>query len=319
MRAWTLRALAAATGVVVALLMAEVVLRTFLPAPPVSSIPMAASRPTTSELPDFRRWTPKLERHPGEFRIIVLGDSFTWGWGLPPEHSYVAVLARRLRRLDSELRWDIIPWSRPGWNTREQWISIRDQIGPWNPDLLILGFVLNDAEPTDLKRRKLARFDLLRRAPQGGVAGSLYEHSQLARRLYDAVENHRTRRAMTDYYRSLYRSDGWTDSLKALRKLRKSAQRHGIEFLVVLFPIFDSDLDESYAYRDLHELVGTAMRDAGIRVLDLLPSYQGIDGHELARVPFTDAHPSKLAHRIAAQAILQYLLDERLIPALPAE
>jgi hypothetical protein len=52
-----------------------------------------------------------------------------------------------------------------------------------------------------------------------------------------------------------------------------------------------------------------------IPVLDLLRTYRGIDARRLAVTPFTDPHPSELAHRIAADRLVKYLLKNGLIPA----
>jgi hypothetical protein len=54
----------------------------------------------------------------------------------------------------------------------------------------------------------------------------------------------------------------------------------------------------------------------GVPVLDLLETYWGVDGRRLAVIPFTDAHPSELAHRIASDTILEFLIEKDLLPPL---
>lgn len=51
-------------------------------------------------------------------------------------------------------------------------------------------------------------------------------------------------------------------------------------------------------------------------MLDLLEAYRGVDVYRLALVPYTDAHPNELAHRIAADFILDYLARARFVPRL---
>ena len=53
---------------------------------------------------------------------------------------------------------------------------------------------------------------------------------------------------------------------------------------------------------------------AGLPLLDLRPFYTGIDARRLAVVPFSDPHPNELAHRIAADAIADYLIDHSVLP-----
>ena len=47
--------------------------------------------------------------------------------------------------------------------------------------------------------------------------------------------------------------------------------------------------------------------------LDLLPAFQGVDPVRMQAVPGIDPHPSEIAHRIAAEAILNYLLKQGLV------
>jgi hypothetical protein len=83
----------------------------------------------------------------------------------------------------------------------------------------------------------------------------------------------------------------------------------------VVFPIFDSQIDADYRYHDLHELMARTTAELGIESLDLRLAYEGVDAYRLAVTPFTDPHPSELAQRIAADAILEELLRREWIPA----
>ena len=66
----------------------------------------------------------------------------------------------------------------------------------------------------------------------------------------------------------------------------------------------------------LSETVRRELREeAGLEVLDLLRFYEGVDARRLAVVPFSDPHPNELAHRIAADAIAEYLIERRMVPA----
>ena len=320
MRTVAVRLLAVGVGLLLALLIGEIGLR-LLSKPPAGPPPGAEdNEASTSRDPQFRGRTPEPEKAPGAFRVMTIGDSFTWGWGVSWDRAYPELLARWLPQLDSEVNFEVVNWSRPGWNTWEEWRSVRDQLETWDPDLLIVGYVFNDAEPTDLREREFARQNLVRRTPQGAVGARLYSWSRLVQRLSDARENRRMRRELTAYYHGLYETDGWATGKRGLRRLRGAANMLDIPLLLVLFPIFDSQLDESYAYRDLHELLSTTASTLEIRYLDLLPVFEEFDGRQLAVVPFSDAHPSRLAHRIAAKAILDHLVESELIPArMPEE
>ena len=320
MRAVFLRLVAATLGVLFALGAAELAFR-LLAGPPAAPPPdPEITVASSSRMPQFRKtpWGP--EKSPETFRVMVVGDSFTWGWGVRWDQTYAYRLQRWLPRLDSERHFHVVNWSRPGWNSWDEWLSLRDAIAIWQPDALVVGYVFNDAESSDLEIRDERRQVLQRRAPGGLLGTTLFRWSRLAQRLVGATENRRMRRELVAYYHRLYEEDGWEQNKRALRRMRGAARELDIPILLVLFPIFDSQLDDEYAYRDLHELLASTARTLQIPHLDLLPSYEGIDGRELAAVPFTDAHPSPLAHRIAAQAILERLVEDEMIPAtMPVE
>ena len=85
--------------------------------------------------------------------------------------------------------------------------------------------------------------------------------------------------------------------------------------LLVIFPIFDSPLDHRYPYVEIHRTVGgSAAAELGIPVLDLLTAFTGMDTRRLAVEPFADAHPNELAHRLAAEAILETLIERGMLP-----
>ena len=84
---------------------------------------------------------------------------------------------------------------------------------------------------------------------------------------------------------------------------------------MLIFPVFHPHLGgNDYPYNDLHDLVAKTAGDAGFRVLDLLSLYQGIDPVRLAVEPFANMHPNEFAHRLAAERIRDWILDEHLLP-----
>ncbi|TNF74910.1 MAG: hypothetical protein EP299_06745, partial [Acidobacteria bacterium] len=126
-----------------------------------------------------RPW-PKGKKE-GIFRIVVVGDSFAWGAGIHPEDAYPDRLEQRLNTLDRKRRFEVVNFSRPGWNTIQAYRVSRKRFRRLEPDLLIVGYVLNDAEPSDWKERMRRRRVKLRREPSPGASAWLHRHSLLYR------------------------------------------------------------------------------------------------------------------------------------------
>lgn len=318
-----LRLVAVAAGVVLALLVLEVALRVLPQRPPPAGGALDIPHTSGYHEPDFRQRRydlRQLERDdPGApHRIVVIGDSFTWGARMHEEDAYPDRMQVRLARRLGPDRVEVINFSRPGWNTARELNAVRRWMQSLQPDTLVLGYCLNDADPVSHEVLARLMVGTEARKPAGVVSRAVHRHSRAYRLLYDKLENLRRRRALVRYYHAIYKYEDGLQMMRAsLAGFRDLAAAHHIPFLVVLFPIFDSQLDWRYKYDGLHRQMRQEAEALGIDLLDLLPAYRGIDARRLAVEPFVDAHPSELAHRIAADAILDRLFARGVLP--PAE
>ncbi len=315
-RSWTIRLLSVVLGCLLGLGFCELLLRLV----PVGEAEyrqtaLYTEHRTPQTQPDFRQRPYQLDKRPGTFRILVVGDSFTWGVGVYSDDTYADRLERRLNALDPEVPIEVIAWARPGWNTEQELEAVREELPRLQPDLMILGFVLNDPEPSVYRQRDVSQLVLERRTPGGWLSAFLHRRSRIYYTLYERFENVRQRRDLTAFYHDFYRdSPAWRACVRALMGFKSLAREHSFPLLLVIFPVFDSDLDEDYPYRDLHETVRATAEGLEITVLDLLPTYKGMEARRLAIVPFTDAHPNELAHRIASDQLMMYLPEQGLVP-----
>jgi lysophospholipase L1-like esterase len=100
-----------------------------------------------------------LEKTPGVFRIIVLGDSVTFGHGSTYEHSYPRLLEDRLKAWRPAVDWQVWNLGVPGYNTAQELARLLRDGPRFQPDLVVVGFVQNDLfgdltppEPSRLRR-----------------------------------------------------------------------------------------------------------------------------------------------------------------------
>ncbi len=72
-------------------------------------------------------------------KIILVGDSFTYGSGVPYEDTFGAVI-------ESQLEGRAVVWNlaMPGFGIDQMWQSVRHQALPLKPDLVIVGFIISD-------------------------------------------------------------------------------------------------------------------------------------------------------------------------------
>lgn len=83
-----------------------------------------------------------LRKSPSTFRILVLGDSVTFGHGAL--HDYPSLLEGMLKQWQPETDWQVWNLAVPGYNTSQELAQLRE-LGPaYQPDLVIVGFYIND-------------------------------------------------------------------------------------------------------------------------------------------------------------------------------
>ena len=91
----------------------------------------------------------ELAKRPGTFRILVLGDSVTFGHGAVFETTYPYLLEQRLKAWNPSIDWQVWNLGVPGYNTRQE-LRYLQEVGPsFQPDLVIVGFFPNDFDGND--------------------------------------------------------------------------------------------------------------------------------------------------------------------------
>jgi len=267
-----------------------------------------------------------VEKQPGTFRIIAVGDSFTLGYTAAFDDVWPKRLERYLYDYQNvkAARYEVLNWGRSGSSTRFELETIKQDAKRFGADLVVLGYCLNDAEGEgeargkefqELRRRTVAlEFDKGR-----GLNAWLYDHWALYRFVRQRIFNSQRNRGHLAYYRALYRDDaaGWRDTRAAIAELGAFRTESGIPVVVMIFPLLSWDLDARYPFPEIHDMIHREFEQAGLPYLDLFEAYRGLDHTVLEAIPFKDPHPSDVGHRIAAEELYVFLRDKRLLPKGP--
>lgn len=87
----------------------------------------------------FRDPPMSLEKRPGQRRVLFLGDSMTWGWGVNDGERFTDLVAGALGE-----RVEVFNAAVPGYGTDQQLWTLEARGDEIAPDLVVLVFVLND-------------------------------------------------------------------------------------------------------------------------------------------------------------------------------
>jgi hypothetical protein len=270
-----------------------------------------AMRPRNAQ--GYRDRERAVAKPAGVRRVVSLGDSFAWGASVEYEDAYPTRLERGLNRRRGE-PWEVVNLALPGMNTVDQAAQLASQGMAYGPDLVLLGYVLNDSEDAGAaEARRAADWAEARRRPEPGLLDGSALYRLVHGRLWATREN---RRRLAGY-RSMFADSapGWQASRRALLAMGDLCRARHVPFVVAIFPLFGNPLDGGYPFTEIHAKVAAAASDAGARVVDLLPGFRGLRADLLVADGADDEHPNEIAHRIAAGALL-HALDE-VLPLAP--
>jgi hypothetical protein len=266
-----------------------------------------AARPINAR--GYRDLPRTIPKPPGVRRVLSLGDSFAWGASVEFEDAYPQRLERALTRRRHET-WEVVNLALPGMATVDHAAQLAKEGEAYGPDVVLLGFVLNDSQDVTAAEAQRAE-DWVNHPPPSGGRSALLRLVRM--RLWATGENRRR----VAGYRSMYddHAPGWIAARAALKSMGAWCRQRGVPFVVAIFPLFGNPLDESYPFADAHAKIAQAAAEAGARVVDLLPAYRGLRWDLLVVNGADDEHPNEIAHRIAAGVILRALDD--VVPSPP--
>ncbi len=224
-------------------------------------------------------------------RVVMLGDSFTFGEGVELEDTFVRRVERRLGR-EGASGPRLFNAGVAGHGTVEEAARVPHILTTYAPTAIVLVFVPNDAIHFSESAERGA--DLLNAATPGGL------------RLLGLWGRGEAAAATDAWYRSYYlgeRREHWDRAAGALGSMANQCRDAGVRFGVAIFPLLHA-LD-AYPFTEIHTEVRKACAQREIPVIDLLDAFAGRDAAGLWVHP-ADRHPNLHAHEIVAAPLADF-------------
>jgi hypothetical protein len=257
---------------------------------------------------------PIVPKPAGTWRAIVLGDSFTFGGKVQLADTFAKRLEKLLGARDPARRYEVLNLGVPGYKSEQELALLREQGMGLEPDLVIVAVTMSFAgAPVQLYpdrqpawpafHRFIKRFDFVQ-----FLYTNWKRYASLLREGFSQPE-----RTYPDLAEG---SPYWEASKADLREMARVTEEKGVGLLVVLWPMLVR-LDGDYPYTAEHRRVVEACEKLEIPVLDLLPSFRGIDVSTLWATR-DDHHPNPIAQQRAAELVLGSLLERAMLPPATA-
>jgi len=204
------------------------------------------------------------------FRVAALGGSFTFGWGVPVEQTWPALLERELAHsiLVQGREVEFLDGAVAGFDVPEQVALLEARVMELEPWVLVLEHSFEDPKAPQLTALQ----------PDRPTIEALHDPNGAP----------------------------WKSFSEALGKARALVGPHDIPRILVIVPRLGSEPWERYPFRALHAQVAQEARRQGFEPLDLLERFGAEPPQSLVLGP-DDAEPNAHAHALAADAFKRFL------------
>ena len=293
----------------------------------------------------FRGGSFLLEKRAATYRVLAVGDSVTFGFGVPHEKTFHQQLPAALSGTGTE----VINLGLPGAGLPYYLHTIRRWCGQLSPDLVLVSVVLNDISeyPADVLRDvPLARA----RGPADPAAGAgILRQSyaftsgfQLLKSMLYAVGVLNLRDSPGYRFLALENASGevergWASSFAVLDATSQAAAGCGVPWVLVVFPLevqlsqaalamygdrIGIPLAASATNLEPQRRLGAWATDNGVPFVDLTPAFRLDDPSEMylrdLYVTLDPVHPSVRGHAAAAKLLSTELSRLGFVPPVAA-
>jgi hypothetical protein len=231
---------------------------------------------------------------PGRTRILMLGDSLAFGWGVPQDKTSSKLLEHRLLEAGHDV--EVINTGVGNYNTEMEVAYFLERGAKLQPHYVVLNYFINDAEPTPRDRSNVLTRNLR-------ALVYFASRADMALRLANVGEHKDWR----SYYAGLYDEAGVRRVSDAIGRLAEYCRRNGIELLVANQPELRDP--GNYAFTQVEEVVERIAARHKAGYLNLRPSVRELPPESLWVTP-PDPHPSVVAHEAFAGALFKYFAVE---------
>lgn len=240
---------------------------------------------------------PPLNQQHGR-RILVLGDSVAWGFGVDQSNAFPQTLEAALGEA-AKRQGDAPPVvfnaAVDGYSTRQQ-VATLAEIGPeLKPDVVLFAYVLNDPAS----------------AQDGGLDHYFRKEWYVQRYYRIAAERWLEFKAgdsLPDEYFHRIHSLYFRDVASELERASGFADALGAKVVLAVVPLLEFKRGQPYAWSDVHQDIGETAGQLGFEFVDLTSAFQDVDSKTVA---IDILHPNQHGH-----ALISAQLETALLPIL---
>ena len=241
-----------------------------------------------------------LIKPPGVYRILILGDSTTLGWGVPITETTAKILERQLNaeHVRGYEHFEVINGGVGNYDTVQEVTYYKTRGRDFHPDMVVLGYFINDPEPVPVENKSF----LIKQS---------YLVAYLTNRFDGVLRRLGTRPDWKTYYASLYKEDspGFQACKAALVDLAASTRSDHVKLLVALIPELHQ-INHDYPFIAAHQEIKAVLAAEQVPVLELIDGLRNHGPEVTLWVTPLDDHPNGKANALIAAQLRDAILAD---------
>jgi len=236
---------------------------------------------------------------PHVYRILMLGDSTTFGWGVREEDTSAKFLERKLNaHLPSQYdKAEVINAGVGNYDTVQEVTYYETRGRNFHPDLVILMFFINDPEPVPVEKK-------------GFLMDNSYLLAFSINRFDEILRFMGLRPDWRQYYKSLYNDHrpGFQACKQALGDFATSTRNDGASALVAILPELHRINGDSYPFKAEHQKIKDILAVEHVPVVELIDGLKDHGPEEELWVTPKDSHPDAKANDLISDQLEKWIL-----------
>lgn len=247
----------------------------------------------------LRDYEYSLAKPAGVYRIMLLGDSTTFGWGVSMKDTAAKILERNLnaQHIPGYDHVEVLNAGVGNYDTVQEVAYYESRGRDFHPDLVVLVYFINDPEPVPVERK-------------GFLVDSSYLIAFSVNRFDGVLRRIGTRPDWNKYYSSLYDDNrpGFQACKSALIDLASTTQRENTKMLVAILPELHQ-INNDYPFTAAHQKIKDVLTVEHAPVLDLIDGLRNHGPESTLWVTPLDDHPNGKANALVAAQLQSWILS----------
>jgi len=280
----------------------------------------------------FRDSEHSPDKNTSVFRIMVIGDSFTFGMGVNLEDTY----AKRLEQLVNQTgkTAEVINCGVIGYSMWQYLETLKRKVIPYKPDLVILGLFIDDIPASIPPYKHLKNWSGTN--PYGQDASGVLSHSYVwnffknlnrifetkyrYRRGYKYLKGIEERKEATgpahpetSWYKIMYgklEEQTYRDFSNTLKEFVRTCEEANTQVLIALIP--DAAQLHEPERQAVNGFVAKTCREIGVPFVDVTKRLEREENPRTLYLFPIDAHTSPKGHRLIAESVFEKIQEFRL-------